>query len=117
MSLFTPAVLIILGLAAILALLSFCTKSRLRRQFMLVVAAGVWALALWLGASDAWTFRDGFPLPCPKCEYMESSGFVALQSFFHGFWVDLLGLLAVAAMIVCAGTTRGACEYVRLTIM
>jgi hypothetical protein len=58
----------------------------------------------WLGAVDAWTFRDGLPLPgIPR---QESHGLVAAKRFFLGFWLPLLVVLVDLALIVVAGSRR-----------
>ncbi|HXH95210.1 MAG TPA: hypothetical protein VNN25_26785 [Thermoanaerobaculia bacterium] len=102
MSLFTPAVVVILALAALCALLAFRLRSLFIKYPLLLVATALLVLAIWLGASDAWAFRDGFPLPAPGYAWSETHGLAAAKAFLLGFWVSLLGAVAVAALIVAS---------------
>ena len=99
MSLFTPAVFVILTVAALCALLASKLRSRLLKNAVLAGATAVLGLATWLGASDAWVFRDGFPIAAPGFAYPETHGLAAARLFLHFFWVPLIGIVAVAALI------------------
>src|SRR3954452_3012705 len=99
MGLFTPAVFVILAVAALCALLASQLRSRHIRYAVLIVAMAVLALATWLGASDAWAFRDGFPIIAPGFAYPETHGLAAARLFLRFFWVSLIGIAAVAALI------------------
>lgn len=91
MGLLTPAVLLILIVAALCALLTFRIHARFFKGLVLTVATALCAFAIWLGASDAWAFRDGFPIPAPSAAYPETHGVVAIKMFLLSFWVPLLG--------------------------
>jgi hypothetical protein len=99
MSLFTPAVFVILAIAALCALLASRLRSRLSKNVILLMATSVLALATWLAASDAWAFRDGFPVIAPGFVYPETHGLAAVRMFLRSFWVPLIGIAAVAALI------------------
>ena len=108
MGLFTPAVFVILAVAALCALLASRLRSPLARNALLVVATAVLALATWLGVSDAWVFRDGFPIIAPGFVYPETHGLAAARLFLQFFWVPLIGIAPVAALIATTWLRRRA---------
>jgi 4-amino-4-deoxy-L-arabinose transferase-like glycosyltransferase len=100
MSIFTPAVLLILVVATLCALAAFSIRSLALRRVILSLAVCFLLFATWLAATDAWTFRDGFPLPSPGFVYTESRGIDAAKAFLRSFWVPLLAACVTAALIV-----------------
>lgn len=102
MSLFTPAVLVILAVAAVLAILAFGIRPGAIKNAVLVTSALVTALAIWLATVDAWAFRDGFPLPSPKLQWVESHGLVAGKQFLLSSWVPLVAAASTVALIVAS---------------
>lgn len=98
-SLFTPAVLIILGVSAALALVSLAVRARIPRIILLAISTAICAFGIWFAATDAWAFRDGFPLPSTKFSYPETHGLAAARAFFLGFWVPLIAILITVSLI------------------
>jgi hypothetical protein len=106
MSLLTPAVLLILLVAAVAAAVAYPVRSRNLRGTLLIFALLACALGSWLGASDAWAFRDGFGFGPPRFTYPESHGLHAAWLFLRGSWVPLLGLAATLSLIVASWRHR-----------
>jgi hypothetical protein len=104
MSLLIAYVLTALFLAGLCAAGALRVRSRRGKTALLVVAGLLCAFGAWLGAADAWTFRDGLPLPgIPR---QVSHGLVAAKRFLLGFWLPLLVTLVDLTLIVAAGSRR-----------
>ena len=106
MGLFTPAALVFLALAAVCALLASRLRFRILKNALLLTAMALLVFAVWLDASSAWAFRDGFPLPSPREVWFETHGLAATKAFLHDFWVTLLCAVAVVALIATSWRHR-----------
>jgi 4-amino-4-deoxy-L-arabinose transferase-like glycosyltransferase len=106
MSIFTPAVLLILAIASFCALATFRIRSLAIKRPILGLAVCFLLLATWLAAIDAWSFRDGFQLPSPRFVYIETHGIGAARAFLRHFWVSLLGAGVTAALITTSWRQR-----------
>jgi hypothetical protein len=105
MSLFTPAVLVTLALAAVCALLAWRLRSRFLKNTLLLAATALLVFAVWLDTSTAWALRDGF-FPSPRADWSETHGLAAAEAFLRDFWVTPLAAVAVVALIAASWRHR-----------
>ena len=94
-----------LVLSGVCAAVALRVRSRRTKNVLLAVACILCTLGAWLAATDAWTFRDGFPFPGRLRQ--TTHGLAAAKRFLAGFWLPLLMALADLALILVA-ERRGA---------